>query len=178
MTNDVERLRARDNNHAILAGETESDRWRRALAEKVETIVRLRGMTRHDAERAAFDIVVVEFLKRDASRHRSESLRPLWRPRDLGRDLAADRMGRASRMAALRLFGAMADPATAQGRRRSRSPGRCEVGAMTGVKIRDSERLRHRRKPADAAPAPAVADAPALIETRAERVMIDRWVAN
>ena len=46
----------RDNRHAvmdaILAAETESDRWRRALAEKVEAIVRLRGMTRHDAERA------------------------------------------------------------------------------------------------------------------------------
>ena len=43
---------------------------------------------------------------------------------------------------------------------------------MTGVKIRDSERWKHRRKPAP------VEDAPAPIETRAERVMIDRWVAN
>jgi hypothetical protein len=39
MTNDVE-----------LAAETESDCWRRALAEKVATIVRLRSMTRPDAE--------------------------------------------------------------------------------------------------------------------------------
>jgi hypothetical protein len=48
---------------------------------------------------------------------------------------------------------------------------------MTGIKIRDSERWKHRRKPApveDAAPA----DTPAPIETRAERGMNDRWVAN
>jgi hypothetical protein len=37
-----------------------SDRWRRVLAEKVETIMELRGMTRHDAEREAFQHVVVE----------------------------------------------------------------------------------------------------------------------
>ena len=56
VTNDVERLRARDNKQAvmdaILAAEAESDRWRRILAEKVETIIRIRGLTRPDAERA------------------------------------------------------------------------------------------------------------------------------
>jgi hypothetical protein len=45
----------RDNKQAvldaILAAERESDRWRRTLAEKVETITQLRGLTRPDAER-------------------------------------------------------------------------------------------------------------------------------
>jgi hypothetical protein len=47
---------------AILAAETEYDRWRRALAEKVETITQLRGLTRPDAEREAFQHIVVEYL--------------------------------------------------------------------------------------------------------------------
>jgi hypothetical protein len=37
-TNDVERLRGRANKQAILAGETEPDRWRGVLAETIETI--------------------------------------------------------------------------------------------------------------------------------------------
>ena len=61
-TNDVERLRARDNKQAILAAETESDRWRRTLAEKVETITRLRGLARPDAEREAFKHVLIKYL--------------------------------------------------------------------------------------------------------------------
>ena len=56
----------RDNKQAvmdaILAAETESDRWRRTLAEKVETITRLRGLARPDAEREAFKHVLVEYL--------------------------------------------------------------------------------------------------------------------
>jgi hypothetical protein len=51
---------------------------------------------------------------------------------------------------------------------------------MTGHKLRESERWKHRRKPTpigDAAPAPTF-EAPASIETRAERVLIDRWVAS
>ena len=52
----------RDNKQAvmdaILAAETESDRWRRALAEKVETVMTIR-----------------------ASQHRSDALRSLWPPR-------------------------------------------------------------------------------------------------
>jgi hypothetical protein len=53
MTNDAERLWARDNKQTVMdAIQTVPDRWRRALAEKVETIMQLRGMTRHDAERA------------------------------------------------------------------------------------------------------------------------------
>jgi hypothetical protein len=47
VTNDVGRLRARDNKQAvmgaILAAGTESDRWRRVLAEKIETIMTIRG---------------------------------------------------------------------------------------------------------------------------------------
>jgi hypothetical protein len=42
----------RDNKQAVidasLAAETESDRWRRILAEKVETIVKIRGLSRPD----------------------------------------------------------------------------------------------------------------------------------
>ena len=58
---------------------------------------------------------------------------------------------------------------------------------MTGVKIRDSERWKHRRPPAsvaDAAPAPAPAPTPTVeaapvpIETRAEGVLIDRWIQH
>jgi hypothetical protein len=50
---------------------------------------------------------------------------------------------------------------------------------MTGVKIRPSERWKHRRKykPQAIAPAPALLEqAPVPIATRAERVLIDRWV--
>jgi hypothetical protein len=56
----------RDNKQAvvdeILAAETESNRWRRVLAEKIETVMTIRGLPRPDAEREAFDIVLVEFL--------------------------------------------------------------------------------------------------------------------
>jgi hypothetical protein len=48
---------------------------------------------------------------------------------------------------------------------------------MTGVKLRDSERWKHRRKPApieDAAQAATLAP----VETRAERVLIDRWIQH
>jgi hypothetical protein len=51
--------------------------------------------------------------------------------------------------------------------------------AMTGRKIRESEPWKHRRKPAPIeTTAPAIAAIPAPIETRAERVLIDRWVAS
>jgi hypothetical protein len=56
----------RDNKQAVmdavLAAETESDRWRRVLAEKTQTITQLRGLTRLGAEREAFQHVVIEFL--------------------------------------------------------------------------------------------------------------------
>jgi hypothetical protein len=56
----------RDNKQAvmdaILAAETESNRWRRVIAEKIETVMTIRGLPRPDAEREAFDIVLVEFL--------------------------------------------------------------------------------------------------------------------
>jgi hypothetical protein len=56
----------RDNRMAVidafLAAETENDRWRRTLAEKVETIMQLRGMTRHDAEREAFQQIVIAYM--------------------------------------------------------------------------------------------------------------------
>jgi hypothetical protein len=56
----------RDNKQAvvdaILAAETESDHWRRVLAEKTQTIMMIRGLSRHDAEREAFEHVVIEFL--------------------------------------------------------------------------------------------------------------------
>jgi hypothetical protein len=56
----------RDNKQvvmdAILAVETESDRRRRVLAEKVETIMQLRGLSRPDAEHEAFKHVLIEYL--------------------------------------------------------------------------------------------------------------------
>jgi hypothetical protein len=65
-TTNLERLRARDNKQdvidAILVGETKSDRWRHVLAEKGETIMTIRGLPRPDAEREAFQHVVVEYL--------------------------------------------------------------------------------------------------------------------
>jgi hypothetical protein len=119
--------------------------------------MQLRGLPRHDAEREAFQHLTVEYLNETHPNTDPTRCGHCGGPETSdGSRCRSD--GRSPRMAALRLFGAMADPATAQGRRRSRSPGRCEVGAMTGVKIRDSERWKHRRKPApveDAAPAPA-----------------------
>jgi hypothetical protein len=46
---------------AFLSAEKEPERWRRILAEKVETIVKVRGLERPDAERAAFRHIVIEF---------------------------------------------------------------------------------------------------------------------
>jgi hypothetical protein len=80
MTNDVERMRARDNKRAvmdaILAAETESDRSRRALAEKVETIMQLRGMPRDDAEREAFPHLLTDYL--NATYPNTDSTRCVW----------------------------------------------------------------------------------------------------
>jgi hypothetical protein len=51
----------RDNKQAvadaILAAETESDRWRRALAERVETVTQLCGLSLPDAAREALSTV-------------------------------------------------------------------------------------------------------------------------
>jgi hypothetical protein len=47
---------------AILAAETESDRWRRILVEKVETIIQLRALPRLEAEREGFEHLMVEYL--------------------------------------------------------------------------------------------------------------------
>ena len=56
----------RDNRQAIidafLEAETEPDRWRRLLAEKIETIVKMRGLPRPDAEAEAFRHIVIEYL--------------------------------------------------------------------------------------------------------------------
>jgi hypothetical protein len=56
----------RDNKQAvmdaILAAETESDRWRRVLTEKTDAITTIRGLSRPDAEREAFQHVLMEFL--------------------------------------------------------------------------------------------------------------------
>ena len=47
----------RDNRQAVidafLKAETESDRWRRLLAEKIETVVKMRGLPRPNAEAEA-----------------------------------------------------------------------------------------------------------------------------
>jgi hypothetical protein len=55
----------RDNRQAVvdafLSAETEPERWRRILAEKVETIMKVRALERPNAEREAFRHVVVEF---------------------------------------------------------------------------------------------------------------------
>ena len=47
---------------AILAAEMESDRWRRVLAEKIETVMTIRGLPRPDAGREAFQHFLIEFL--------------------------------------------------------------------------------------------------------------------
>jgi hypothetical protein len=47
---------------AFLKAETQPDRWRRCLAEKVETIVKMRGLPRADAEAEAFRHIVIEYL--------------------------------------------------------------------------------------------------------------------
>jgi hypothetical protein len=56
----------RDNKQAvmdaILAAETESDRWRRVLAEKIETVMTIRGLPRPEAEREAIQHILIEYL--------------------------------------------------------------------------------------------------------------------
>jgi hypothetical protein len=58
---------AQIEEHAGLAAgsdfsaDTETERWRHLLAEKAETIVKVRGLERADAEREAFRHVVVEY---------------------------------------------------------------------------------------------------------------------
>ena len=56
----------RDNRRAIidafLEAETEPDRWRRLVAEKIETIMKVRSLTRRDAESEAFRHIVIEYL--------------------------------------------------------------------------------------------------------------------
>jgi hypothetical protein len=56
----------RDNRQAIidafLEAETDADRWRRLLSEKIETIVKVRGLPRPDAEAEAFRHIVIEYL--------------------------------------------------------------------------------------------------------------------
>ncbi len=47
---------------AFLEAETEPDRWRRLLAEKIETVVKMRGLPRRDAETEAFRHVVIGYL--------------------------------------------------------------------------------------------------------------------
>jgi hypothetical protein len=47
---------------ALLEAETEPDRWRRRLAEKIETVMRMRALSRREAEREAFQHLVVEHL--------------------------------------------------------------------------------------------------------------------
>jgi hypothetical protein len=47
---------------ALLEAETEPDRWRRRLAEKTETLMRMRALSFHEAEREAFQHLVVEHL--------------------------------------------------------------------------------------------------------------------
>jgi hypothetical protein len=56
----------RDNKQtvvdAILADETAPDRLRRRLAETIETIMTIRGLSRLEAERIAFDSLVTDYL--------------------------------------------------------------------------------------------------------------------
>jgi hypothetical protein len=56
----------RDNKQAVieafLAAETEPARWRRRLAEKIETIVTIRGLSQASAKAEAFKHVVIEYM--------------------------------------------------------------------------------------------------------------------
>jgi hypothetical protein len=89
---------------------------------------------------------------------------PLFVEGTYHRGLAADRRRDSSRSAASRLLDAMADPAPGRGRGQSRSPGRYEARAMTGVKIRESDRWKHRRKPQPC--------------TAADQARIDKWIRD
>ena len=62
MTNDAEQLRARANKQEVMDAETKPHRWRRRKAEKADSITRLRGLPRPEAEHEAFEHVVVEYL--------------------------------------------------------------------------------------------------------------------
>jgi hypothetical protein len=46
---------------AILAAETDPDRWRRRRTETIETIITMRGLARPDAEREAFKHLLIEY---------------------------------------------------------------------------------------------------------------------
>jgi hypothetical protein len=80
MTNDAERLRACDNKQAVMnaipAAETESDRWRRILAEKVEIIMTIRGLPQAGAEREAFAHLLTEYL--NATHPNTNPTRCVW----------------------------------------------------------------------------------------------------
>jgi hypothetical protein len=56
----------RDNKRAvmdaILAAESEPDRWRRLVAEKIETIIKMRSLPQASAKAEAFKQVVIEYL--------------------------------------------------------------------------------------------------------------------
>jgi hypothetical protein len=56
----------RDNRQAVIdafvKAETEPNRWRRLLAEKIETTVKMRGLPRPDAAVDAFRHIVIEYL--------------------------------------------------------------------------------------------------------------------
>ena len=56
----------RDNRRAVvdafLKAEMEPDRWGRLLAERIETIVKMRGLPRLDAGAEAFRHIVIEYL--------------------------------------------------------------------------------------------------------------------
>ena len=56
----------RDNRQAVidafLEAETEPDRWRRLLAEKIETVAKMRCLPHPDAEAEAFRHIVIEYL--------------------------------------------------------------------------------------------------------------------
>ena len=56
----------RDNMQAIidafLEAETAADRWRRLLVEKIETIEKMRGLPRPDAETEAFRHIVIGYM--------------------------------------------------------------------------------------------------------------------
>jgi hypothetical protein len=177
----------RDNRQgvidAFLKAETVPDRWRRLLAEKIDTIVKMRGLSRLDAEADAFRHVVIDYLNETHPKTDPRVCAHCRGP-DLPLTLTCRWGRRSSYVAAQRLLGAVARAASRQGRRRACPPGRCE--AMTGRKIRESERWRGRRKPPEPSLKPlavALAPSPPSIPvpeplTAADRARIARWVAS
>jgi hypothetical protein len=145
--------------------------------------MKIRGLPRREAERAAFDIILIEFLNRAQPDARSEPQRLVRQIPEAGRNPVAVRRRRSPHVAARGLLGGLARAAQDRGDRPARSDRdrrACESDEMTGQKVPMSARWKRRRAPG--APEPLNAPAPLILRVdearvRIERARIARWVA-